>query len=143
MSDLKPCPFCGGKMDGYPDYTISFKRDRRKVHGIYYEVCTLHCNRCTCTIQQAGATREEAEKHAYNVWNRRVPEEQQMLVLSPDLTDEQVRDLFDKLRNIQPTVIGAHLTDVDLMELRDRFGKDVADVVADMISGEEKRWNHE
>jgi len=72
MSNLKPCPFCGGKMDGYPDYTISFKRDRRKAHGIYYEVCTLHCNRCSCTIQQAGATREEAEKHAYNVWNERV-----------------------------------------------------------------------
>lgn len=84
-----------------------------------------------------------SEKLAIEAWNRRVPEEQQMLVLSPDLTDKQVRDLFDKLRSIQPTVIGAHLTDVDLMELRDRFGKEVADVVADMISGEEKRWNHE
>lgn len=38
---------------------------------------------------------------------------------------------------------GAHITDVDLLELRDRFGKEVADVVADMISGEEKRWKDE
>ena len=76
MSDLKPCPFCGNKMDGYPDYTITFKRDRRKRFGIYHEICTLKCNRCTCTVSQAGATREEAEKHVANVWNRRTANEQ-------------------------------------------------------------------
>lgn len=74
MTDLKPCPFCGNEMDGYPDYTITFKRDRRKIFGIYHEICTLKCNRCSCTVKQAGATREEAEKHVANLWNRRVGE---------------------------------------------------------------------
>ena len=71
---LKPCPFCGSKMDGYPDFTITFKRDRRKRFGIYHEICTLKCNRCSCTVNQAGATREEAEKHVANLWNRRTNE---------------------------------------------------------------------
>lgn len=74
MSELKPCPFCGNKMDKYPDYTITFKRDRRKIFGIYHEICTLKCNRCSCTVKQAGATKEEAEKHVANLWNRRVGE---------------------------------------------------------------------
>ena len=69
--DLKPCPFCANQMKGYPDYTISFKRDKKKIFGIYHEICTLHCNRCTCTIQQAGASKEEAERNARNVWNTR------------------------------------------------------------------------
>lgn len=71
MAELKPCPFCGNPMNGYPDYTIRFKRDRRKVLGVYHEICILHCAKCTCTLEQAGATREEAEKHVVNVWNRR------------------------------------------------------------------------
>ena len=75
MSELKPCPFCGNPMNGYPDYTISFKRDRRKTLGIYFEICTLHCNRCTCEIHQAGATREDAETNAANAWNRRADTE--------------------------------------------------------------------
>ena len=75
MEKLKPCPFCGGEMNRYPDFTISFGRDKRKVFGIYYEICTLKCNRCTCTIHQAGATREEAEKYVFNLWNRRTNNE--------------------------------------------------------------------
>lgn len=77
MEILKPCPFCGNKMNGYPDYTISFKRDRRKIYGVYHEICTIHCNRCTCTIQQAGATREEAERNVSNAWNRRVSDQKE------------------------------------------------------------------
>lgn len=72
--ELKTCPFCGNKMHGYPDYTITFKRDRRKRFGIYHEICTLKCNRCSCTVAQAGATKEEAEKNVANHWNRRVKE---------------------------------------------------------------------
>lgn len=72
--ELKSCPFCGNKMHGYPDYTITFKRDRRKIFGIYHEICTLKCNRCSCTVAQAGATKEEAEKNVANHWNRRVKE---------------------------------------------------------------------
>lgn len=71
MKELRSCPFCGNPMNGYPDYTISFKRDRRKTFGIYYEICKLQCNRCSCTISQAGAGREEAEKNARHLWNER------------------------------------------------------------------------
>ena len=67
MNKLKSCPFCGNPMNGYPDYTIRFKRDRRK----YYEICTIQCNRCTCTISQAGAGREGAEENACYIWNMR------------------------------------------------------------------------
>ena len=74
-SELKPCPFCGGEMNGYPDFIISFKRDKRKVLGIYHEICTLKCNRCSCTVHQAGATREEAEKNVFNLWNRRTSDD--------------------------------------------------------------------
>lgn len=71
MDELKPCPFCGNQMEGYPDYTISFKRDKKKRLGIYHEICTLHCNHCGCAIQQAGATREKAEEYVLKAWNRR------------------------------------------------------------------------
>ena len=71
MSNLEPCPFCGNPMNGFPDYTVSYKRDRRKVYGIYHEICTLKCNRCSCTVYQAGASREEAEKNVSSLWNRR------------------------------------------------------------------------
>lgn len=71
MSELKPCPFCGNVMDGYPDYTISFKRDRRKIFGVYHEICKLHCNRCGCEISQAGCNKEAAEQNVANLWNRR------------------------------------------------------------------------
>ena len=56
MSELRPCPFCGNPMNGYPDYTIRFKRDRKKIFGVYHEICILHCTKCTCTLEQAGAT---------------------------------------------------------------------------------------
>lgn len=69
--ELKPCPFCNNQMNGFPDFTISFKQERRKVFGIYHQNCTLKCGKCGCTIRQAGATREEAEKHVFNLWNRR------------------------------------------------------------------------
>ena len=68
---LERCPFCGNTMERYPDYTITFKRDKRKMLGIYHEICTLECGKCTCSIRQAGATREEAEKNAKKYWNRR------------------------------------------------------------------------
>ena len=71
MNELKPCPFCGNPMNGYPDYTISFKRDRKKRYGIYFEICKLQCNRCSCTISQAGVGREGAEEHARHLWNER------------------------------------------------------------------------
>lgn len=71
MSELKPCPFCGGVQDYY---TIRFKNDKRKVNGIYYKICTIKCAKCTATISQAGPTNERAEENAIKVWNRRAYE---------------------------------------------------------------------
>lgn len=127
MSDLKPCPFCGGEA----------------THDTNGSEIWVICKKCGARCAGSFFSGKKGVQIVNERWNKRVPEEQQMLVLSPDLTDKQVRDLFDKLRRIQPKVIGAHLTVVNLMELRDRFGKEVADVVADMIFGEEKRWHHE
>lgn len=75
MSELKPCPFCGNLMDGYPSCTISFKRERRKVYGIYHEICTLKCGRCGCTLSQAGVDGENAENNVMRLWNRRANDE--------------------------------------------------------------------
>lgn len=67
--ELKPCPFCGSDMQ---NYTVSFKRDKRKFMGVYHQICTIKCDRCTCSIRQAGTTDEIAERYAIEVWNRRM-----------------------------------------------------------------------
>ena len=70
-NEPKPCPFCGNEMTGYPNCIISFKRDKRKMFGVYHEICTIKCKKCGCSISQAGASREKAEEHAANLWNTR------------------------------------------------------------------------
>lgn len=72
MDKLKPCPFCGSIEE---NYTVTFKRDKRKVFGIYYQICKIQCDKCTCTISQAGHTNELAEKNAIAMWNRRAGED--------------------------------------------------------------------
>ena len=71
MDELKSCPFCGNEMVGYPNYTIRFKRDKKKIFGIYHEICTIHCNKCGCNVSQAGFNREDAENNTRNLWNAR------------------------------------------------------------------------
>ena len=68
MAELLPCPFCGFDMEYY---STRFKRDRKKILGIYHVICTIECGRCPCSIRQAGTTREKAEEHAIEFWNRR------------------------------------------------------------------------
>lgn len=70
--ELKPCPFCGSDMQ---NYTVSFKRDKRKVMGVYHQICTIQCDKCTCSIRQAGATKEIAERYAEEAWNRRTSDD--------------------------------------------------------------------
>lgn len=70
MAELKPCPFCGNDTQNY--FRYSFKKDRKKRFGIYYDICEIYCTCCTASIRQAGAGRERAQEFAEKRWNERV-----------------------------------------------------------------------
>ena len=60
MEELKPCPFCGSKWQ-----FIKFAKNTSK-----FTICTIECE-CTCSIRQAGRTKEEAQNFAVKYWNSR------------------------------------------------------------------------
>ena len=66
--ELKPCPFCGNKME---HYSVRFKKDNKLVMGVRHEICIIECLGCTASIRQAGPYREKAEENAISAWNRR------------------------------------------------------------------------
>ena len=66
-----PCAHCGNIDD--LRFTLQFKKDRKKRCGIYYDICTIRCNCCSASVQQAGAGRKLAEKNALLMWNTRAP----------------------------------------------------------------------
>ena len=67
-----PCPFCGhDQVSDLKFPTITYKKDRKKILGVYHTICTIKCGDCTCTISQAGVNKEDALKHAMNIWNKR------------------------------------------------------------------------
>ncbi len=71
MSELKPCPFCGGKADYY-------------IGGNGY----LQCTRCIATIPyEYGLSYEDGKMQAIAKWNRRYQEP------SEPLTLEQVKNI--------------------------------------------------
>ena len=78
---LLPCAHCGND----DDYRIvmSFKKDKKKRFGEYYDVCTIYCECCTETVRQAGLGKDAAAKNASLLWNTRAPilsaEEMEML----------------------------------------------------------------
>lgn len=52
-----------------------------------------------------------------------------------------VAECMDEIEDLPSADVQPHkLTEVDLTELRHRFGKEVERVVRDMISGREERW---
>lgn len=57
MSDLKPCPFCGGEAH----LVIRHNEDLSWVR--YY----IYCRRC-----DARSGKHKTAEHAHNSWNRRV-----------------------------------------------------------------------
>lgn len=69
------CPFCGNdeKVTGKIN-TVTYKKDRKKVLGFYHEICTIKCGGCTCSISQAGITKDNAFENAVAAWNRRAGE---------------------------------------------------------------------
>lgn len=68
---LAPCAHCGND----DDYRIvmSFKKDKKKRFGEYYDVCTIYCECCTETVRQAGLGKDAAAKNASLMWNTRAP----------------------------------------------------------------------
>ena len=66
---LVPCAHCGND----DDYRIvmSFKKDKKKRFGEYYDVCTIYCECCTETVRQAGLGKDAAAKNASLMWNTR------------------------------------------------------------------------
>ena len=68
---LVPCAHCGND----DDYRIvmSFKKDKKKRFGEYYDVCTIYCECCTETVRQAGLGKDAAAKNASLMWNTRAP----------------------------------------------------------------------
>lgn len=68
---LLPCAHCGND----DDYRIvmSFKKDKKKRFGEYYDVCTIYCEGCTETVRQAGLGKDAAAKNASLMWNTRAP----------------------------------------------------------------------
>ena len=64
---MRKCPFCGNDNEKKP-FIKRFKK-ARKIHGIQYILCILQCGGCTCTISQAGPTKEIAEQYVKDIWN--------------------------------------------------------------------------
>lgn len=128
------CPICG---DGYDnDKWYQYDREDRDVKGVHHKLRTylnkyewrqyydLQCKKCGC--------------HWNTGW---YPVDHKMFQVTVDGDKSTLSDSVNKML----TDMGLHLrlgvlSDEDLQELEDRFGKDVRFVVEDMISGKGKRW---
>lgn len=77
MSELKPCPFCGGNNIGYSIKTTTIQFKRAYHFAMYCKDC--HCNgartlwKCdTNNVNRVSLERnEEFKQMAINAWNRR------------------------------------------------------------------------
>ena len=77
MTDLKPCPFCGGEAEIYPE-----------VDRIMGKFWYIRCKKCYCRgtgIYESGRKLEPQEEHAaitgawkkaIEAWNRRAGEQE-------------------------------------------------------------------
>ena len=66
MSELKPCPFCGGKAE------LTHERDSFLNFAIYSAIMCSKCGVKSPRFQQKCATASDEE--AAKAWNRRVSE---------------------------------------------------------------------
>lgn len=64
MSDLKPCPFCGGQ--------ASIKSDGAYGLSVTWHTALVCCLICSAEVIGGGTTRELAAENAAWVWNHRV-----------------------------------------------------------------------
>lgn len=70
MSELKPCPFCGGRaFVATVEHSVESRPNGYRFHG------QIMCERCQAAAGTTGfdLTYEEATKKATDAWNRRAP----------------------------------------------------------------------
>lgn len=63
MTEIKPCPFCGGKAD-----SDSWLTNKNMVHGTGW----IGCRNCRCFINYVKGN--SGKKLAIEAWNRRADE---------------------------------------------------------------------
>lgn len=134
FNKVHTCPICGGKYD--KDTWSSSSYEYRDAKGIYHRFRThlnkyewkqrydLQCKKCGC--------------HWDTGW---YPVDHKMF----QITVDGDKDTLSASVNKMLTDMGLQLrlgvlSEEDLQELEDRYGKDVRFVVEDMISGKGKRW---
>ena len=68
MAELKPCPFCGGKVDHYHTEHISFHECKHR----------FRCNKCNGIFffytKNNYKSAKQTEKEAIKIWNTRAKE---------------------------------------------------------------------
>jgi len=75
MSELKPCPFCGGEAS--PDGVVNYD----KKHTAYFEDGTrimksYYVNCVCCGASTKGLVGSQTKQGAIDKWNTRAPKEQ-------------------------------------------------------------------
>ena len=71
MSELKPCPFCGGEADIFSDYERSHDEDGPM--GVYYAACAKCGASGGMRVEAGESFRADASKTVAEQWNRRPP----------------------------------------------------------------------
>ena len=66
MSELKPCPFCGGKAELYESEAYNLKTETKEKNIRWFVMCEQ------CTALTCGALK----KKAIEAWNRRANDDQ-------------------------------------------------------------------
>lgn len=85
MSELKPCPFCGGESH----YNSSMNMGYRDTCGKYLCSVEVGCVRCGANVEVVRrcdlSSRDELEEQAEQLWNTRVIDRDELLDIAEDL----------------------------------------------------------
>lgn len=75
MEQLKPCPFCGGKVDlmaiGGEPYPPTYRVDLNNVTKLSDDICYVHCSKCNSNWHKERRI-DSFPFDTIEAWNRRV-----------------------------------------------------------------------